>query len=190
MLAGAGKNSKRNDICWNEGEDNGGTPEPLVWPCRRSQVHTALSSCKSERQVLWLLGFPSLGIDWVKNCRLVGWGIHPGLPFPLPNPPKLLLLLERTARIPFTAPPAIFLAGSKCPQSGPGKVDCGNRAFPALLGAGNWGVLVKAKQTAFLWCRSAGIGTPEAIRLVWSCHREIINDYGPIPTDLSALKTT
>jgi len=38
--------------------------------------------------------------------------------------------------------------------------------------------------------RSAGIGTPEAIRLVWSCHREIINDYGPIPTDLSALKTT
>lgn len=31
--------------------------------------------------------------------------------------------------------------------------------------------------------RGAGIGTPEAIKLVWSCHREIINDIGPIPTD-------
>ena len=29
--------------------------------------------------------------------------------------------------------------------------------------------------------RAAGIGTPEAIRLVWSCHREIINDVGPVP---------
>ncbi|KAG2284407.1 hypothetical protein Bca52824_055627 [Brassica carinata] len=29
--------------------------------------------------------------------------------------------------------------------------------------------------------RGAGIGTPEAIKLVWSCHREIIYDYGPIP---------
>lgn len=28
--------------------------------------------------------------------------------------------------------------------------------------------------------RGAGIGTPEAIRLVWSCHREIIQDLGPI----------
>ncbi|KAI9086527.1 hypothetical protein K1719_031611 [Acacia pycnantha] len=28
--------------------------------------------------------------------------------------------------------------------------------------------------------RGAGIGTPEAIRLVWSCHREIIYDVGPI----------
>jgi len=28
--------------------------------------------------------------------------------------------------------------------------------------------------------RAAGIGTPEAIRLVWSCHREIIHDVGPI----------
>jgi 1-pyrroline-5-carboxylate dehydrogenase len=28
--------------------------------------------------------------------------------------------------------------------------------------------------------RGAGIGTPEAIRLVWSCHREIIYDEGPI----------
>jgi 1-pyrroline-5-carboxylate dehydrogenase len=30
--------------------------------------------------------------------------------------------------------------------------------------------------------RAAGIGTPEAIRLVWSCHREIITDIGPIPS--------
>ncbi|GIL46671.1 hypothetical protein Vafri_3605 [Volvox africanus] len=29
--------------------------------------------------------------------------------------------------------------------------------------------------------RGAGIGTPEAIRLVWSCHREIITDFGPVP---------
>jgi len=29
--------------------------------------------------------------------------------------------------------------------------------------------------------RGAGIGTPEAIRLVWSCHREIISDFGPGP---------
>jgi 1-pyrroline-5-carboxylate dehydrogenase len=29
--------------------------------------------------------------------------------------------------------------------------------------------------------RGAGIGTPGAIRLVWSCHREIINDNGNIP---------
>nr|XP_011464382.1 PREDICTED: delta-1-pyrroline-5-carboxylate dehydrogenase 12A1, mitochondrial isoform X2 [Fragaria vesca subsp. vesca] len=27
----------------------------------------------------------------------------------------------------------------------------------------------------------AGIGTPEAIKLVWSCHREIIYDVGPMP---------
>lgn len=31
--------------------------------------------------------------------------------------------------------------------------------------------------------RGAGIGTPEAIKLVWSCHREIINDVGPISAD-------
>lgn len=31
--------------------------------------------------------------------------------------------------------------------------------------------------------RGAGIGTPEAIRLVWSCHRELIQDYGPVPQD-------
>ena len=30
--------------------------------------------------------------------------------------------------------------------------------------------------------RGAGIGTPEAIRLVWSCHREVILDQGPLPT--------
>ena len=29
--------------------------------------------------------------------------------------------------------------------------------------------------------RGAGIGTPEAIKLVWSCHREIITDEGPVP---------
>ena len=28
--------------------------------------------------------------------------------------------------------------------------------------------------------RSAGIHTPEAIKLCWSSHREIIYDYGPI----------
>lgn len=28
--------------------------------------------------------------------------------------------------------------------------------------------------------RGAGIGTPEAILLVWSCHREIITDFGPV----------
>lgn len=32
--------------------------------------------------------------------------------------------------------------------------------------------------------RAAGIGTPEAIRLVWSTHREIILDYGPVPHGL------
>ncbi|XP_058074885.1 delta-1-pyrroline-5-carboxylate dehydrogenase 12A1, mitochondrial isoform X2 [Magnolia sinica] len=31
--------------------------------------------------------------------------------------------------------------------------------------------------------RGAGIGTPEAIKLVWSCHREIIYDMGPLPED-------
>jgi 1-pyrroline-5-carboxylate dehydrogenase len=28
--------------------------------------------------------------------------------------------------------------------------------------------------------RGAGIGTPEAIKLVWSCHREVIMDQGPV----------
>ena len=31
--------------------------------------------------------------------------------------------------------------------------------------------------------RGAGIGTPEAIRSVWSCHREIVTDIGPIKKD-------
>ncbi|KAL2622513.1 hypothetical protein R1flu_002718 [Riccia fluitans] len=30
--------------------------------------------------------------------------------------------------------------------------------------------------------RGAGIGTPEAIKLVWSAHREIIQDVGPVPS--------
>lgn len=29
--------------------------------------------------------------------------------------------------------------------------------------------------------RAAGIGTIESIKQVWSCHREIILDVGPIP---------
>jgi 1-pyrroline-5-carboxylate dehydrogenase len=29
--------------------------------------------------------------------------------------------------------------------------------------------------------RAAGIGTPEAIKLVWSTHREVIGDFGPAP---------
>ena len=29
--------------------------------------------------------------------------------------------------------------------------------------------------------RAAGIHTPEAIKLCWSGHREIIYDYGPVP---------
>lgn len=29
--------------------------------------------------------------------------------------------------------------------------------------------------------RGAGIGTPEAIINVWSCHREVVEDFGPIP---------
>lgn len=37
--------------------------------------------------------------------------------------------------------------------------------------------------------RAAGIGTPEAIRLVWSCHREIITDVGPISENFSATTT-
>ena len=29
--------------------------------------------------------------------------------------------------------------------------------------------------------RGAGIGSPEAIQVTWSCHREIITDEGPVP---------
>jgi 1-pyrroline-5-carboxylate dehydrogenase len=31
--------------------------------------------------------------------------------------------------------------------------------------------------------RSAGIGTPRAIRDTWTCHREIVHDVGPVPFD-------
>ena len=31
--------------------------------------------------------------------------------------------------------------------------------------------------------RGAGIGTPYAIQLVWSCNREIVTDEAPIPKD-------
>lgn len=37
--------------------------------------------------------------------------------------------------------------------------------------------------------RAAGIGTPEAIRLVWSTHREIIQDWGPVPGDFELKQT-
>ncbi|PKA57312.1 putative aldehyde dehydrogenase [Apostasia shenzhenica] len=38
--------------------------------------------------------------------------------------------------------------------------------------------------------RGAGIGTPEAIKLVWSCHREIIYDIGPVPHHDSVMPKT
>jgi len=38
--------------------------------------------------------------------------------------------------------------------------------------------------------RGAGIGTPEAIKLVWSCHREIIYDFGPLPQKLETPAST
>jgi 1-pyrroline-5-carboxylate dehydrogenase len=38
--------------------------------------------------------------------------------------------------------------------------------------------------------RGAGIGTKEAIQLVWSCHREVINDIGPIAADWTAPNPT
>jgi len=37
--------------------------------------------------------------------------------------------------------------------------------------------------------RGAGIGSQEAIKLVWSCHREIVYDEGPVPSD-AQLTTT
>ena len=37
--------------------------------------------------------------------------------------------------------------------------------------------------------RGAGIGTPEAIKMVWSCHREIIMD-SLVPKDWSQPKAT
>ena len=36
----------------------------------------------------------------------------------------------------------------------------------------------------------AGIGTIEAIRKVWTCHREVINDVGPIPKNWTLPKAT
>ncbi|KAL3639622.1 hypothetical protein CASFOL_017529 [Castilleja foliolosa] len=38
--------------------------------------------------------------------------------------------------------------------------------------------------------RGAGIGTPEAIKLVWSCHREVIYDIGPVPQNWTTPKST
>lgn len=38
--------------------------------------------------------------------------------------------------------------------------------------------------------RGAGIGTPYAIQLVWSCHREIIYDDGAVPDDWVVPQTT
>lgn len=38
--------------------------------------------------------------------------------------------------------------------------------------------------------RGGGIGTTEAIRLVWSCHREVIEDFGPIPQGWVTPKAT
>nr|ANM86837.1 delta-1-pyrroline-5-carboxylate dehydrogenase [Stygiella incarcerata] len=38
--------------------------------------------------------------------------------------------------------------------------------------------------------RGAGIGSIEAIRLVWSCHREIIEDFGPTPEGWTRPKPT
>ncbi|KAG3149188.1 putative aldehyde dehydrogenase [Phytophthora idaei] len=37
---------------------------------------------------------------------------------------------------------------------------------------------------------AGGIGTPEAIKLVWSCHREIINDVGPVPANWTIPEAT
>lgn len=38
--------------------------------------------------------------------------------------------------------------------------------------------------------RAGAIGTPEAIKLVWSCHREIINDVGPVSNEWVIPKAT
>lgn len=43
--------------------------------------------------------------------------------------------------------------------------------------------LFSSLRTSFINCRGAGIGTPEAIKLVWSCHREVVHDHGPISED-------
>jgi len=38
--------------------------------------------------------------------------------------------------------------------------------------------------------RAAGIGTPEAIKLVWSGHREVVMDEGPLPKDWTTPEAT
>lgn len=38
--------------------------------------------------------------------------------------------------------------------------------------------------------RGGGIGTHEAIRLVWSCHREVIEDFGPVHAEWTTPKAT
>ena len=38
--------------------------------------------------------------------------------------------------------------------------------------------------------RSAGIGSKEAILTVWSYHREIIHDFGPIPNNWNIPRPT
>ncbi|RLN66858.1 hypothetical protein BBJ28_00007751 [Nothophytophthora sp. Chile5] len=37
---------------------------------------------------------------------------------------------------------------------------------------------------------AGGIGTPEAIKMVWSCHRELINDIGPVPANWTIPEAT
>ncbi len=37
---------------------------------------------------------------------------------------------------------------------------------------------------------AGGIGTPEAIQLVWSCHRELIEDVGPVAKDWTIPEAT
>lgn len=37
---------------------------------------------------------------------------------------------------------------------------------------------------------AGGIGTPEAIKLVWSCHREVIQDIGPVAKDWTLPEAT
>ncbi len=45
---------------------------------------------------------------------------------------------------------------------------------------GNLLSFICVRESSDEMCRGAGIGSPEAIKLVWSCHREIIYDQGPI----------
>jgi len=43
---------------------------------------------------------------------------------------------------------------------------------------------------ACVWYIPRVLWMVQAIKLVWSCHREIITDEGPVPTDDSNLLTT